>query len=864
MLPTVSRRNFLQKEEKYKEDVYLYIEHSCQEAKENVADKDKEVDYGAYEEQDKFVPYRERGEAWNKRHEVEAEKEALYPKPYFAHIELTETDGGNQEQLHFFLSDCPVLNRVISINENKYLIPFKRDKNHPMWERIFHCYQLKNGETFHFEQRDGNNVFYTPCQICSDEIENRKLLNANLLYPKSEFSSLLDADELLEQKLQDNRSNPTLRNIIATLQEEQFRIISAAPNTSFVVQGCAGSGKSQCLLHRLFYLRDELSDAGWNRVLLLIPTKLFKTFSSELMRRYQIDKVASYSVAELYHRLLKYYDGRFHNRQYQIEYSEEYLPDEYLRSVYSDEMIYAVTAKIEQAISAQIQTVSNVLGKEPPKTITSETIPKLILELDASIRELDRMDTILKQDEEYAKKEETYQNFLDEIEALQKKQAIRERDKKQLQSDEETLSIYLDRERRAQAARQQWTEQRNRKIRDAENYLCQHVKKMNSTSFEVIDPAEYARRLFYVQDLTKGQTYKADEVYLSYLNATLSEAETNLKTFTKGKTVEDFQAQSEKRAAAIDQILEKYTNKRTKLLEDAALLEVWLRHRRTELVGIETSSKTLSREELRHTRNSLTHLESTIFDKQIWNALLPIKERDRIPTEITDGRQKKKRILYKSDLLYYLKIYLMLHPDIKLSDYEFICIDEGQDLQKADYKLLRQLYPNAALNIFGDKGQVLHNGCGVTDWKLDTGIDNLYIMERNYRNPAAIIDFCNRNFGFEMQYLGKVKKEQQPIYVSDIKVLNNLLKTAKPVTILKDKESFLKFCNAIGKTNADLEYLDTDSEQPSGKKPACYSIFAAKGLEFASVFVFPDGMSRNQKMVACTRATKILYYYDEP
>src|SRR5699024_1543031 len=132
--------------------------------------------------------------------------------------------------------------------------------------------------------------------------------------------------------------------------------------------------------------------------------------------------------------------------------------------------------------------------------------------------------------------------------------------------------------------------------------------------------------------------YKADEVYLSYLNATLSEAETNLKTFTKGKTVEDFQAQSEKRAAAIDQILEKYTNKRTKLLEDAALLEVWLRHRRTELVGIETSSKTLSREELRHTRNSLTHLESTIFDKQIWNALLPIKERYRIPTEITDGR----------------------------------------------------------------------------------------------------------------------------------------------------------------------------------------------------------------------------------
>ena len=61
---------------------------------------------------------------------------------------------------------------------------------------------------------------------------------------------------------------------------------------------------------------------------------------------------------------------------------------------------------------------------------------------------------------------------------------------------------------------------------------------------------------------------------------------------------------------------------------------------------------------------------------------------------------------------------------------------------------------------------------------------------------------------------------------------------------------------------SDFEYLDTKAEAPGGRKIPCYSIFAAKGLEFQKVVVFPLNMTVNQKVVACTRAMEELYYYE--
>ena len=258
-----------------------------------------------------------------------------YSKPYFSHISALL--NGTEEE--YFLSDNENLESIMLVGENGYLLPFKRDDKRPFLSKIFHCYQSRNGLSF--EDLKGNII--EPTLICDDEINSGELLNVALLYSKyTPIQENIDADEVLVRKLQENRENPTLSNIISTLQYNQFSIIQDDVDADFAVQGCAGSGKSQVLLHRLFYLRDQLSDENWGKVLLITPTELFRSYSSELVRRYGLASIKNTSIAELYKSFLEAFDSNFKNRQYIFEYTEEYLPDEYLREVYTIQNIQRI------------------------------------------------------------------------------------------------------------------------------------------------------------------------------------------------------------------------------------------------------------------------------------------------------------------------------------------------------------------------------------------------------------------------------------------------------------------------------------------------------------------------------------------
>lgn len=229
---------------------------------------------------------------------------------------------------------------------------------------------------------------------------------------------------------------------------------------------------------------------------------------------------------------------------------------------------------------------------------------------------------------------------------------------------------------------------------------------------------------------------------------------------------------------------------------------------------------------------------------------------------MSDGHRKETRILYKSDLLFYIKIYMKIYSNDKLQQYKYLCIDEGQDLHKADYDILRAMFPNAVFNIFGDTAQALHTECGVSNWESATGISQIYTLTRNYRNTASIVDFCNRNFKSGMEFVGAVREDNYPLVIKNAKILREYVLNEASVIIVRDFQSYREFCLDSGFDADRFEFLDTHAEKPSGEKIACYSIFAAKGLEFPSVLVYARNMTLNQKAVACTRAMEKLYYYE--
>ena len=855
----------LQEETRYKDAVYHALDEEIQAARENVSDKCAEVRRGAYEAQDSFVPYRERGGAYKNLNAVNRRVQSLYARPYFSHVELNVSDSKGSE--HYFLSDVPSLDQMLLVDADKFLIPFKKNTETPMWEQLFRCYQSRNGLPQSYQQRDGTLVSIVPVKICDDEIKSRQLVNATQLFPtpSAESQILIEADELLEQKLQDNRSDPKLQNIIATLQQEQFAIIASDSAASFVVQGCAGSGKSQCLLHRLFYLRGELSDGGWEHVLLITPTKLFRLFSADLMHRYNISNVANCSISELYQTLLLRYDSRFRNRQYHFELSEEYLPDEYLQKVYSEETIKTIETKISQSIQGYIATACQTLDIPVPETVTAKTVQSLLEKLDEEISVANSKDTSLLQDPEYAQKRADHETLQKQMDSLQKSLDKQNAEAESMDANEHTLLTSAEKTKQAQHELTEWKKQREEKVRNAKDNLQTLREWIESGQFDPDVPFLYAQQLYFIESITSGEAYRADEEYLAFLQKNANDATQELVKFTGDKTTEQTLARYQKRRETIAARKTRIMDDINELAEKIDTAAEWLHQRAQELEG-EYSRQSFIKSEMERSKYVLGRLESTVFEQEIWNALLPLKERYHVHTldveKLDEKHQRETRILYKSDLLFYLKIYTTLHAEAKLPEYNLFCIDEGQDLHKADYDFLHQLYPKARFNIFGDTQQVLHTSCGINNWADDTGIEKIYYLDCNYRNPAAIADFCNKEFKSKMKYLGKPQHERYPVLISGASQLALTLQNTKTVFIVRDYEAFRKFCNLSGKTETYFEYLDTTAERATGEKPACYSVFAAKGLEFSTVCVYPERMTTNQKVVSCTRATEVLYYYD--
>ncbi|WP_085523431.1 RNA polymerase recycling motor HelD [Tuberibacillus sp. Marseille-P3662] len=96
-------------------------------------------------------------------------------------------------------------------------------------------------------------------------------------------TGLTIGDGLLQQVLGQNASQH-MQNIVATIQQEQNRIIRNSGNRILIVQGVAGSGKTSAALQRVAYLlyrhRGVLQSEN---ILLFSPNNIFTSFVSSVL-----------------------------------------------------------------------------------------------------------------------------------------------------------------------------------------------------------------------------------------------------------------------------------------------------------------------------------------------------------------------------------------------------------------------------------------------------------------------------------------------------------------------------------------------------------------------------------------------------
>ena len=111
-------------------------------------------------------------------------------------------------------------------------------------------------------------------------------------------------DPYLRSILQSRKEEAGVRDIIRTIREQQFEIVTKPERESFVLQGCAGSGKTMILLHRLSYLMYNNEALRPRDVLVITPSVSFNAFIDELSQVLELQKIRTTTLKDYFFRAL--------------------------------------------------------------------------------------------------------------------------------------------------------------------------------------------------------------------------------------------------------------------------------------------------------------------------------------------------------------------------------------------------------------------------------------------------------------------------------------------------------------------------------------------------------------------------------
>ena len=132
-------------------------------------------------------------------------------------------------------------------------------------------------------------------------------------------SSLNIQDDILQEELS-RASDDRLKNIVATIQRDQNRIIRDDRARTLIIQGAAGSGKTSIALHRVAYLLYRFKESIRSEDILIIsPNKVFAHYISRVLPELGEEMIRETTMEALAEDIL---DGKFHFQTFAEQVSE--------------------------------------------------------------------------------------------------------------------------------------------------------------------------------------------------------------------------------------------------------------------------------------------------------------------------------------------------------------------------------------------------------------------------------------------------------------------------------------------------------------------------------------------------------------
>ena len=186
---------------------------------------------------------------------------SIKDKPYFARMDFKE-DGKSVEKLYI---------GKISLLDNKTAYPIIVDWRAPI-SNLYYEGRVGKAEYECLGEKIKGEIFLKRQYIIENQ-ELKKYVNINVT----------GNDELLQNALEE-KADDRLKNIVATIQDEQNKIIRADINQPLIVQGVAGSGKTTIALHRIAYLiYNYEKEFKPEEFMIIAPTKFFLNYISNIL-----------------------------------------------------------------------------------------------------------------------------------------------------------------------------------------------------------------------------------------------------------------------------------------------------------------------------------------------------------------------------------------------------------------------------------------------------------------------------------------------------------------------------------------------------------------------------------------------------
>ena len=151
-------------------------------------------------------------------------------------------------------------------------------------------------------------------------------------------------DPFLREIIRSRKQEASVRDIIETIQEKQYEIITRPEKDNFVLQGCAGSGKTMVMLHRLSYLMYNNEDIKPRDVLIITPSNSFNEFIDELSEILELERVRTLTAYEYFLQVLRNEKIDLTDKIDETQKESE----EYLTYLYSAQFVSDVQKKLDK------------------------------------------------------------------------------------------------------------------------------------------------------------------------------------------------------------------------------------------------------------------------------------------------------------------------------------------------------------------------------------------------------------------------------------------------------------------------------------------------------------------------------------